>query len=427
VGNAHVITELAGGVRVVSERVPAVRSVALGFWIGTGSRTESEAEAGLSHLLEHMLFRGTERYRSEEIDQIFDAMGAELNAGTGKEMTSVYARVLDEHLERAFDVIAQMVSVPAMEGLSEEREVVLEEIAMYEDDPQELIFDVLGETIFPDDPLGRATLGRAEVVASSSREELLRFHAERYSPGNIVIAAAGSVEHEQLVAWAQAALGERPPGAGAVLAPAAATNGSSVRFRTRDTEQYHLTLGATSMARDDERRFALRVLDSVLGGTSSSRLFQAVREQRGLAYSVFTFQSLYRDTGQIGLYVGTRPENLVEVCEVLAAELARIREQPVAAEELVRAKDNVKGRIVLALESTSARMERLGSAVLAEMPILELDETLERIDAVDADAVGALAAELLASDRLSAAAIGPDEEVFRAALAPLLPALAEAR
>jgi predicted Zn-dependent peptidase len=181
------------------------------------------------------------------------------------------------------------------------------------------------------------------------------------------------------------------------------------------------------MARDDERRFALRVLDSVLGGTSSSRLFQAVREQRGLAYSVFTFQSLYRDTGQIGLYVGTRPENLVEVCEVLAAELARIREEPVAAEELIRAKDNVKGRIVLALESTSARMERLGSAVLAEMPILELDETLERIDAVDADAVGALAGELLASDRLSAAAIGPDEEVFRTALAPLLPALAEAR
>jgi predicted Zn-dependent peptidase len=427
VGNAHVITELAGGVRVVSERVPAVRSVALGFWIGTGSRTESEAEAGLSHLLEHMLFRGTERYRSEEIDQIFDAMGAELNAGTGKEMTSVYARVLDEHLERAFDVIAQMVSVPAMEGLSEEREVVLEEIAMYEDDPQELIFDVLGETIFPNDPLGRATLGRAEVVASASREELLRFHTDRYSPGNIVIAAAGSVDHEQLVTWAQAALGERQPGDGALLAPVAATNGSSVRFRARDTEQYHLTLGATSMARDDERRFALRVLDSVLGGTSSSRLFQAVREQRGLAYSVFTFQSLYRDTGQIGLYVGTRPENLVEVCEVLAAELARIREEPVAAEELARAKDNVKGRIVLALESTSARMERLGSAVLAEMPILELDETLERIDAVDADAVGALAGELLASDRLSAAAIGPDEEVFRAALAPLLPALAEAR
>jgi predicted Zn-dependent peptidase len=424
--NAHVITELPGGVRVVTERVPAVRSVALGFWIGTGSRTESEPQAGLSHLLEHMLFRGTERYRSEEIDQIFDAMGAELNAGTGKEMTSLYARVLDEHLERAFDVMAQMVVVPAMEGLAEEREVVLEEIAMYEDDPQELIFDVLGETIFPDDPLGRATLGRADVVGSATREQLLDFHRERYFAANIVIAAAGSVEHDQVADWARAALGAREsaaPGAALLAAATPQQAAGSARFRSRDTEQYHVTLGATGLARDDERRFALRVLDSILGGTSSSRLFQAVREQRGLAYAVFSFQSLYRDTGQIGLYVGTRPENLAEVCEVLGGELARIREEPVGPEELVRAKDNVKGRIVLALESTGARMDRLGSSVLAGMPILEIDETLERIEAVDAETVAALAAELLAPERLCAAAIGPDEDAFRAAIAPLTPAL----
>ncbi len=427
-GNAHVITELPGGVRVVTERVPAVRSVALGFWIGTGSRTESEAQAGLSHLLEHMLFRGTERYRSEEIDQIFDAMGAELNAATGKEMTSVYARVLDEHLERAFDVMAQMITVPAMDGLAEEREVVLEEIAMYEDDPQELIFDVLGETIFPDDPLGRATLGRAAVVRSATREQLLAFHAERYFARNVVVAAAGSVEHEAVVAWAADALKIPEPGHSDVdLAPGVpAQTAGTARFRLRDTEQYHVTVGAPALARDDERRFALRVLDSILGGTSSSRLFQAVREQRGLAYAVFTFQSLYRNTGQIGLYVGTRPENLAEVCEVLGGELERIREQPVSAEELERAKDNVKGRIVLALESTGARMDRLGSAVLAGMPILELDETLARIEAVDADAVGSVAAELLAPERLCAAAIGPDEEAFRAAIVPLTPALAQA-
>jgi predicted Zn-dependent peptidase len=426
VSNAHVITELPAGVRVVTERVPAVRSVALGFWIGTGSCTESDAEAGLSHLLEHMLFRGTERYRSEEIDQIFDSMGAELNAGTGKEMTSLYARVLDEHLERAFDVMGQMISVPAMDGLAEEREVVLEEIAMYEDDPQELIFDVLGETIFPDHPLGRATLGRAEVVSAATREELLGFHRERYFPGNIVVAAAGSVEHERIVAWAGEALTARTlgPSEADIAPPPPPHVGARTRFRPRDTEQYHLTLGAPALARDDDRRFALRVLDSILGGTSSSRLFQAVREQRGLAYSVFTFQSLYRHTGQIGLYVGTRPDNLVEVCDVLAGELARIREEPVSAEELERAKDNVKGRIVLALESTSARMDRLGSAVLAGMPILELDETIERIEAVDGEAVAALAAELLAPERLSAAAIGPDEDLFRVAIAPLTPALA---
>jgi predicted Zn-dependent peptidase len=415
-------------VRVVTERVPAVRSVALGFWIGTGSVSETDAQAGLSHLLEHMLFRGTKRYASEEIDQIFDAMGAELNAATGKEMTSVYARVLDEHLERAFDVIVQMIAEPTMHGLAEEREVVLEEIAMYEDDPQDLIFDVLGETIFPDDPLGRATLGRAEVVGAATREELLAFHGERYAPTNVVIAAAGSVEHEQIVAWAGGdALASLSPAASsaAIKAGVPASAAASTRFRVRDTEQYHLTLGAVGMARDDDRRFALRVLDSILGGTSSSRLFQAVREQRGLAYSVFTFQSLFKHTGEIGLYVGTRPENLVEVCEVLASELERIREEPVSPEELERAKENVKGRIVLALESTSARMDRLGSAVLAGMPILELDETIERIEAVSDEQVGALAAELLAPERLCAAAIGPDEEAFRAAIAPLVPALAE--
>jgi predicted Zn-dependent peptidase len=427
--DAYVITALPGGVRVVTERIPAVRSVALGFWIGTGSCSESDEQAGLSHLLEHMLFRGTERYGSAEIDQIFDAMGAELNAGTGKESTSVYARVLDQHLERAFDVIAQMVWAPAMESLAEEREIVLEEIAMYEDDPQDLIFDILGETIFPDHPLGRATLGRAEVVSAATREQLLGFHGERYVPGNVVIAAAGSVEHERVVEWAAAAVpAAAPDGAGgvpaSVLAPPLPT-GSATRFRTRDTEQYHLTLGGPAIARDDERRFALRVLDSILGGTSSSRLFQAVREQRGLAYSVFTFQSLYARAGQIGLYVGTRPENVVEVGEVLAAELARIRETPVSAEELERAKDNVKGRVVLALESTGARMERLGASLLAGMPILALDETIDRIEAVDADGVGELAALLFAPERLSAAAIGPDEGVFREAIAPLVPELAE--
>jgi predicted Zn-dependent peptidase len=428
-GDAYVITTLPSGVRVVTERIPSVRSVALGFWIGTGSCTESDQQAGLSHLLEHMLFRGTDRYGSAEIDQIFDAMGAELNAGTGKESTSVYARVLDQHLERAFDVIAQMVWVPAMESLAEEREIVLEEIAMYEDDPQDLIFDILGEVIFPDHPLGRATLGRAEVVSTATREQLLRFHGERYVPDNIVIAAAGSVDHEAVVRWASAALpstlGQRNGGvyAGALEPPG--PTAAAARFRARDTEQYHLAVGGPAIARDDERRFALRVLDSILGGTSSSRLFQAVREQRGLAYSIFTFQSLFAHAGQIGLYVGTRPENVVAVGEVIADELARMRAEPVSAEELERAKDNVKGRVVLALESTGARMERLGASLLAGMPILAVDETIERIEAVDAKAVGELAAELLAPERLSAAAIGPDEDIFRAAIAPLAPELAE--
>ena len=419
---AHVITTLSSGVRVVTERIPAVRSVALGFWIATGSGAETDAQAGLSHLLEHMLFRGTARYRSEEIDQIFDSMGAECNAGTGKESTSVYARVLDQHLERAFDVIAQMVCEPALESLAEEREIVLEEIAMYEDDPQDLIFDILGETIFPDHPLGRSTLGSADVVGGATRAKLKRFHRDRYVPGAIVIAAAGSVDHEQVVEWASAAF---PSGSSSAKAPAEPPSAPphtepGTRFRVRDTEQYHLTLGGPAIARDDDRRFALRVLDAILGGTSSSRLFQAVRERRGLAYSVFSFHGLYAATGQVGVYVGTRPENLGAVGEVLAEELARIREEPIEPEELERAKDNVKGRVVLALESTAARMDRLGGSLLAGMPILELDETIERIESVDAESVGALAAELFDPRRLSAAAIGPDEAAFRDAVAPVL-------
>jgi predicted Zn-dependent peptidase len=424
----HVITELPGGVRVASERVPAVRSVALGFWIGTGSITETDEQAGLSHLLEHMLFRGTARYGSEEIDQIFDAMGAELNAGTGKETTSVYARVLDIHLERAFDVIAQMITEPAMSGLAEERDVVLEEIAMYEDDPQDLIFDVLGEATFPDHPLGRAILGRSEVVAGATRKQLLAFHRERYFPTNVVIAAAGSIDHEQLVNWAEVAMASAAPASRELSSPAAPAPGGGPRtlFRTKDTEQYHVCLGGVGIARDDERRFALRVLDSLAGGTSSSRLFQAVREQRGLAYSVFSFQSLYAHTGQVGLYVGTRADNLAEVAQVIDDELARLRQEPVSEEELARAKDNVKGRVVLAMESTTARMERLGASVLAGMPILELDEVLERIDAVDAKQIEALASELFDPARLCAAAIGPDEELFRGAFEPLLASVVEA-
>src|SRR5271167_2222650 len=198
----HRITTLDSGVRVVSEHVPAVRSVALGFWIGTGSAAEAENEAGLSHLLEHMLFRGTDRFGSEEIDQIFDAMGAEINAGTDKEATSLYTRVLDRHLERAFDVMGDMLWRPSFGELEAEREVVLEEIAMYEDDPQDRVFDLLGEAVFGPHPLGRPVIGTAEVVGAATREQLKAFHAERYEPQSIVIAAAGSVDHEALVAMA---------------------------------------------------------------------------------------------------------------------------------------------------------------------------------------------------------------------------------
>ena len=417
----HRLTELDSGVRVVTEHMDSVRSAALGFWIGTGSVIETPGEAGLSHLVEHMLFRGTEKYASLEIDQLFDSMGAELNAGTGKETTSVYTRVIDEHLPEAFDVMADMVWRPrfAADDLDNERQIVLEEIAMYEDDPQDKVFDVLGEAVFGDHPLGRPIIGTAEVVGGVPADELLAFHHARYVPSNVVIAAAGNVDHDALVALVRAAEAERlgttapahpgPPGAGEVRR----------LFVAKPTEQVHVCLGAPGIAREDDRRFALRVLDNIFGGTSSSRLFQEIREQRGLAYAVYSFQSLYAGTGQVGLYLGTRPDNVAEALRVVGEQLDRLRAQPATADELHRAKENVKGRMVLSLESTLARMNRLGSSVLAGMPLLTVDEVVERIEAVTLADLEALARELYAADRLSVAGIGPDEAAFRAALEPL--------
>jgi predicted Zn-dependent peptidase len=421
----HRLTTLDSGLRVVTEAMPSVRSVALGVWVAAGSRGETDEQAGLSHLLEHLLFKGSEKYESLEIDQIFDAMGGELNAGTGKETTSVYARVIDEHVPEALDVMADIVFRPAFREIDSERAVILEEIAMYEDDPQEKVFDVLGRAVFGDHPLGRAIIGRAQVIAETRPGEIAAFHASRYVAGNVVIAAAGAVDHEALVAL----VADRVPGARGASVPApppAPPNGvySPREFERKDTEQYHVCLGGRGLSRHDERRFALRVLDTIFGGTSSSRLFQEVRERRGLAYAVYSFMSAYQDTGQIGLYVGTRAENLDEAMATVGSELRRLTDESVTDAELHRAKENLKGRIVLSLESTGARMNRLGSEVLAGAPLLSLDEVTARIDGVTTEDLSLLARELWVPDKLSAAGIGPDEGRFEEALAALAPEIA---
>ncbi len=412
----HKLTTLDSGVRIVTEAMPSVRSVSLGFWIGTGSRAERDAEAGLSHLLEHLLFKGSSKYGSLEIDQIFDAMGAELNAGTGKETTSVYARVIDQHLTEAFDVMADMVFRPTLKDTDSERAVILEEIAMYEDDPQEKVFDVFGRAVFGDHPLGRAIIGRAEVIANTPVQQIAAFHAGRYRPENIVIAAAGAVEHEQVIELASSRVPNGTNGSEASGHDTPSASTARRLFERKDTEQYHVCLGGPGLSRHDERRFAWRVLDTIFGGTSSSRLFQEIRERRGLAYSVYSFTSAYQDTGQVGLYLGTRPDNLAEALSVVGTELGRLHEEPATRDELVRAKENLKGRVVLSLESTGARMNRLGSEVLAEAPLLSLDEVVERIDAVTMDDLAALVHELWAPERLSSAGIGPDESLFDEAM-----------
>jgi predicted Zn-dependent peptidase len=420
----HRITELDSGVRIVTEAMPSVRSVALGVWIGTGSRHEGDDEAGLSHLIEHLLFKGSDKYASVEIDQLFDAMGAELNAGTGKETTSLYARVIDAHLADAFDVMCEMAFRPAFRDVDAEREVILEEIAMYEDDPQDKVFDILGEAVFGSHPLGRAIIGRANVVAGTPVDRIAAFHRARYVPRNVVIAAAGSVDHDALVELAAARVPSADDAAPAPPEPLPAQLERRVRFEQKDTEQYHVCVGGPGLARDDERRFGLRVLDTIFGGTSSSRLFQEVREQRGLAYAISSFTGQYADGGQVGLYVGTRPDNAGPALDVIGRELARLRRDPATAEELARAKENLKGRIVLSLESTGARMNRLGSHVLGGVQLLSVDEVIARIDAVTHDDLVALAGELFAPERLSVAGIGPDAGAFERAVAPLEEAVA---
>ncbi len=407
-------TTLANGMRIVTEELSSVRSVALGFWIANGSRGEADSEAGLSHLVEHLLFKGTAKYSSLQIDELFDALGADVNAGTGKENTSVYARVLATHLREAFDALADMVLHPTLVDVDSEREVILEEIAMYQDDPQEKIFDLLTEATFGSHPLGRPIVGRAEVVAGTPADAIGAFHASHYAPEKIVIAAAGAIEHEALVALAEALA---PAGAsmGTTLqppTPAPPDPAPSIRFERKDTEQFHLAIGGVGISRHDDRRFTLRVLDTILGGSSSSRLFQAVRERRGLAYSVYSFHNAYDDSGQVGLYLGTREENVAEAVDVIGDELARLRETPVAPEELSRAKENMKGRLMLALESTGARMSRLGSETLAGMPLLDLDELVAHVDAVSPADIQQLAGEIWDPAGLSLAGIGPDEQRF---------------
>ncbi|MDX6442383.1 MAG: hypothetical protein QOE43_2112, partial [Gaiellaceae bacterium] len=309
----YVLSELDSGERVISEKVPSVRSVSLGFWIGAGSRDEKPDRAGVSHFIEHLLFKGSQSYDAQQIAETFDAMGAELNAATSREHTLVYSRVPDRHVEEAVRVMTDMVFAPAFSDLDQEREVVLEEIAMYEDTPQELVHDLFSEAVFGSHALGRPVIGTAEVISTVSRRAVAGYHRSMYTPGNIVVSAAGNITHERLIGLLERF--ERQSSEDArrgprVRRPLVTEPPAGLRFQRKETEQYHVCLGAPGISRSDRRRFAASLLDSILGGSASSRLFQEIREKRGMAYSVYSFASQYTDTGLVGVYVGTREENL---------------------------------------------------------------------------------------------------------------------
>ncbi|HEX5197426.1 MAG TPA: pitrilysin family protein [Gaiellales bacterium] len=425
----YTMTTLDGGERIVTERVRSVRSVALGIWIGAGSRDETAERAGISHFIEHLLFKGSSRYSGVQIAQVFDGLGGELNAATAKEYTVLYARVLDAHLESALDVMSDMLLAPSFDAdeLNSEREVVLEEIAMYEDSFHDLAHDLIAGAVFSDHPLGRPVIGTTAAVNAIDTAMVRDYHANRYVGPNIVIAAAGNLEHEPLVHAIQQrfeAYTKVPDPSAGVRPVWVGESSPQTVFQAKASEQYHVCLAGLGLQRSDRRRFAASLLDSMLGGSASSRLFQEIRERRGMAYSVYTFGSQYADTGMVGVYVGTREDNLAECMRITADQLVRMGQGEFADDELRRSKENLKGRIMLSMESTSNRASRLGKSVLTDTELLSLDRICAEIDSVEPEAVASLARQLFAPDRLSVSGVGPDEDRFREAVAALNPALA---
>jgi predicted Zn-dependent peptidase len=419
----YVLSELDSGERLISERVASVRSVSLGFWIGAGSRDETDAKAGVSHFIEHLLFKGSSRYGAQEIAEIFDGLGGELNAATSREHTVVYARFPDKHLETAVDVMSDMVFAPKFDEVDSEREVVLEEIAMYEDTPQELVHDLFSEAVFGSHALGRPVIGTAEVISTIPKRSIAAYHRSQYTPGNVVISAAGNLQHDRLVRLLERAQRDAAARGARVRPPLVKVPPAGVRFQRKPTEQYHVCVGAPGISRSDRRRFAASLLDGILGGSASSRLFQEIREKRGMAYAVYSFGAQYSDTGLFGVYVGTREENLGACLEIVAEQIADVAAGNLRANELERAKENLKGRLTLSMESTSNRMSRLGKSLITDTELLSFDRIIAEIDAVTPEAVAELASLLLAPERLSASGIGPNESRFRRALGRLHPGL----
>jgi predicted Zn-dependent peptidase len=408
---------LPSGLRIVTEAIPSTRSASLGVWVGIGSRDETPAMSGASHFLEHLLFKGTHKRTALQISAEIEAVGGETNAFTTKEYTCYYARVLDEDLPLAVDVLCDAVADSLLDpaDVEVERGVILEEIAMHEDEPSDEVHDIFTETIFGDHPLGRLISGTEESITPMTRNQINGFYRRRYTAPQIVVAAAGNLEHATVVrlvrkALAGTALDTTPADpAGPRVRKRVRHQKAHTVVRNRDTEQAHVVLGGVGIGRLDERRFALGVLNSVLGGGMSSRLFQEIREKRGLAYSVYSYGSQYADAGLFGVYAGCAPGKVEEVLDIIRAELERMAAKGLTAEEIVRGRGMVKGSYVLGLEDSGSRMSRLAKSELLYGDLMSVDELLTRVDAVTREDIDAVAAELL-TQPMSLAVVGPFDE-----------------
>jgi predicted Zn-dependent peptidase len=407
-------TVLPSGLRVISEQVPGQRSATIGVWVGVGSRDESPALHGCSHFLEHLLFKGTPERSAFDISIALDAVGGEFNAFTAKEYTCFHARVLDEDLPLAVDVLGDMVtsSLITEADVDAERDVILDEIAMHDDDPDDVAHNLFSTLAWGESPLGRPIAGTVASIESMSRDQIRRFYQRHYRPERMVVSVAGNVDHAGLVRIVRSAFSRRgfldriadPVVTRQTTRSRKASTG--IAQATRQFEQVNVVLGVQGITRSDPRRFALGVLNAALGGGTSSRLFQEVREKRGLAYSVFSFASQHVDAGLVGVSVGCLPNKLEQVLDVVRAELAKIAQDGIDDEELTRGKGQLKGGLVLGLEDSASRMTRLGKSELVDDELLSIDEVLASIDAVTLEDVRVLASELFSQSEILAV-VGP--------------------
>jgi len=404
-------TILASGIRVITESMPYVRSASLGIWADVGSAAERGEQRGVSHLVEHMLFKGTARRSAREIAETMDGVGGNLNAFTDKEATCYYAKVIDHHVPLAIDVLADMFlhSTFAPEELAKEQRVVLEEIRMYDDSPDDMIHDLFTRTMWRGSDLGEPTIGYAETVSALTSDDLRHHLATRYTPDAVVFAAAGNIEHDAIVELVERAFAEHR-GSAIVPVPEHPQLTPTTVVRRKDTEQAYIVLGTRGLAVADERRYALSVLDTVLGGGMSSRLFQEVREKRGLAYSVYSFQQGYRGAGLLGISAGTSPDSAQECIDVITGELARMVDGGPTGAEVALAREHLKGSLTLSLEASASRMIRLGRNEFNLGRQVAIEEIERDIDAVDVDAVWTLARELLDPATLGLCVLGPLDE-----------------
>lgn len=402
---------LTNGVRVVSEAIPYVKSVTLGVWVGSGSRSEGEHNHGISHFIEHLMFKGTANRSAKDIAEEVDAIGGQLNAFTAKEHTCYYIKVLDTHLELAISILSDMLLASKFdeEDINREREVVLEEVNMYEDSPDELVHDIHLEKIWPGHQLGSNILGSAASIKKFDRAMVREYYGRFYTPDNIVIAAAGNLEHGKLLQLTEQYFGKL---AGrkeqAAVMPPALQPGYSVY--SKDTEQVHLCIGMPGVPQGTADVYGIHILNNILGGGISSRLFQAIREERGLAYSVYSYQTNYSDAGLFSVYAGTRPGNLTQVLELILQNVADLREQGIDEKTLAKTKEQLKGSLLLGLESSSSRMSRLGKLEISLGRYITLDEVVAKIERVTLDDIRRIAADLFDPQRMCFTALGPVDE-----------------